>query len=57
MFFLKIVASIILILLFLIGLKKADKNTHNPEYGVFAEYGAGFISTGLAVWGLYSLWL
>lgn len=54
---LKIIASVLLLCLFTVGVLKANPRTHNPEYHPIAEYGAGFICCGLACLALYHLWI
>lgn len=39
----KVFASILLVILFITSLFKANPKTHNPEHGHKAEYLAGFI--------------
>jgi hypothetical protein len=54
---LKVFATIVLLICFLVGVWKADPRSHNPEYPALAEYTTGFIMCALAVSGFYYLWL
>lgn len=53
----KLFATVFLGTLLISGLLKADPRRHNPKYPPLAEYGAGFIASGLAFAGFYWLWL
>lgn len=52
----KVVATILLLICFLVGIWKADKRSHSPAYPAMAEYATGFIMSCAAVAGFYYLW-
>jgi len=54
--FLKIIASILLVMFFIAGAFKANPRLHNPEYPPMAEYTAGFLICTSSVVGFYYLW-
>lgn len=56
MIILKLFASLLLLACIFVGIKKADKKTHNPNYRSIAEYITGFIFVYAGIWGLQSLW-
>ncbi|NQZ26708.1 MAG: hypothetical protein HRT55_10365 [Colwellia sp.] len=56
MIILKLFASFMLFCCFLVGIRKADKKSHNPNYHALAEYMTGFIFVFGAFWAFYKLW-
>lgn len=52
--FLKCIASILLLIAFVMGLRKADKRTH--LHMALAEYMAGFVFAFGSAWGFYHMW-
>jgi len=56
MIILKLFGSFLLLICLLVGVKRADKNSHNPNYPAIAEYMTGFIFAFGALWGFYALW-
>jgi hypothetical protein len=56
MFVIKLIATLLLLCCFIVGIRKADKKSHLHDYHPMAEYMAGFIFTLLSVWGFYYLW-
>jgi len=53
---LKLFASLLLLMCLVVGVRRADKKFHNPNYHTIAEYMTGFIFAFGALWGLYALW-
>ncbi|WP_157829150.1 hypothetical protein [Colwellia sp. 75C3] len=56
MIILKLFASFMLLCCIFVGVRKADKRSHNPQYHALAEYMTGFIFVFLPLWGFYYLW-
>jgi hypothetical protein len=54
---LKVLATIALVVCFLVGVLKADPRSHSSAYPPMAEYASGFIMCALAVSGFYYLWI
>jgi len=56
MLILKLFASLLLLICLFVGVRRADKKSHNPNYHAIAEYMTGFIFAFGALWGFYALW-
>ncbi len=56
MVLLKLFGSFLLLCCLIVGIKKADKKTHNTEHHAMAEYMTGFIFAFGALYGFYLLW-
>jgi hypothetical protein len=56
MVLLKLFGSFLLLCCLIVGIKKADKKTHNTEHHAMAEYITGFIFAFGALYGFYLLW-
>jgi len=52
----KLLATMALVILFMVGASKAIPRTHNPENPAFVEYTVGFLFCAATITGFYYLW-